>query len=66
MKQLAEANKVIVESIQTISAIMEEVSAHSQETFRVSENNTNIVSAVDKLVEDLSSQAQQLKQTQSV
>ena len=66
VKQLAEANKVIVESIQTISAIMEEVSAHSQETFRVSENNTNIVSAVDKLVEDLSSQAQQLKQTQSV
>lgn len=66
VKQLAEANKVIVESIQTISAIMEEVSAHSQETFRVSENNTNIVSAVDRLVEDLSGQAQQLKQTQSV
>ncbi len=66
VKQLAEANKVIVESIQTISAIMEEVSAHSQETFRVSENNTNIVSEVDRLVEELSSQAQQLKQSQSV
>lgn len=60
VQQLAEANRVIVESIQTISAIMQEVSAHSQETFRVSENNTNIVSAVDRLVEDLSDQAQQL------
>lgn len=66
VKQLAEANRVIVESIQTISAIMEEVSAHSQETFRVSENNTNIVSAVDRLVEDLSDQAQQLKQSQNL
>lgn len=62
VQQLAEANRVIVESIQTISAIMQEVSAHSQETFRVSENNTNIVSEVDRLVEDLSDQAQQLNQ----
>lgn len=65
VKQLEEANRVIVESVQTISAIMEEVSAHSQETFRVSENNTKIVSEVDKLVEDLSDQAQQLKQSQN-
>lgn len=62
VKQLADANKVIVGSIETISAVMEEVSAHSQETFRVSENNTKIVSEVDRLVEDLSGQAQQLKQ----
>ena len=64
VEQLAEANRVIVESVQTISAIMQEVSAHSQETFRVSENNTNIVFAVDRLVGDLSEQAQQLKQMQ--
>lgn len=62
VKQLADANKVIVGSIETISAVMEEVSAHSQETFRVSENNTKIVTEVDRLVEDLSGQAQQLKQ----
>ncbi|MDE7247848.1 MAG: hypothetical protein K2N43_08170 [Lachnospiraceae bacterium] len=64
VKQLEEANKVIVESTQTISSIMQEVSAHSQETFRVSESNTEIVSAVDRLVEDLSDQAQQLNQSQ--
>lgn len=64
VQQLADANRGIVESVQTISAIMQEVSAHSQETFRVSENNTNIVFEVDRLVENLSEQAQQLKQTQ--
>ncbi len=63
VKRLAEANNVIVGSIQTISSIMQEVSAHSQETFTVSENNTRIVSEVDRLVEELSGQAQQLKQS---
>lgn len=65
VKQLAEANRVIVESIQTISAIMQEVSAHSQETFRVSENNTKIVGEVDRLVEGLSGQAKQLNQNRN-
>lgn len=63
VRQLTDANAVIVESVQTISSIMEEVSAHSQETFAASENNTRIVSQVDGLVEDLSSLAQQLKQS---
>lgn len=62
VKQLADANHVIVESIQNISAIMQEVSAHAQETFSVSENNTKIVTEVDRLVEKLSEQAQELKQ----
>ena len=66
VKQLAEANSVIVGSIQTVSAVMQEVSAHSQETFRVSENNTKIVAEVDRLMEDLSSQAKQLEQVQTV
>lgn len=66
VKQLADANSVIVGSIQTVSAVMEEVSAHSQETFRVSENNTKIVEEVDRLMEGLSSQAQQLEQVQTV
>lgn len=65
VRRLTDANAVIVESVQTISSIMQEVSAHSQETFAVSENNTRIVSQVDRLVEDLSSQAQQLKQSQN-
>lgn len=63
--QLTDANAVIVESIQTISSIMQEVSAHSQETFAVSENNTKIVAQVDRLVENLSAQAQQLKQNEN-
>ena len=63
MKQLAEANRVIVESIQTISAVMQEVSAHSQETFRVSENNAKTVTEVERLVEGLSGQAKQLNQS---
>ena len=66
VKQLTVANKVIVENVQTISAIMQEVSAHSQETFRVSEHNTEIVSEVGRLVGDLRDQAQQLNQMQDI
>lgn len=58
--QLAEANSSIVESIQTISAIMEEVSAHSQETYTVSDRNTAIVNEVSKLVGELNDQAVRL------
>lgn len=60
MRQLADANNVIVESIQTISAIMQEVSAHAQETYTVSDRNTKIVGEVERLVEELSDQAEQL------
>ncbi len=66
VKELADANSVIVSSVQTVSAVMQEVSAHSQETFRVSENNTKIVAEVDRLMEDLSSQAKQLEQTHTM
>lgn len=66
MERLAAANSVIVESIQTISAIMEEVSAHSQETYSVSERNTKIVGEVERLVENLSSQAKRLNQSQNM
>ena len=66
VKELADANNVIVSSVQTVSAVMQEVSAHSQETFRVSENNTKIVAEVDRLMEDLSSQAKQLEQTHTM
>lgn len=63
VKRLTDANALIVRSIQTISAIMQEVSARSQDTFVVSENNTKIVSQVVRLMEALSNQAQQLKQS---
>ena len=66
MERMAAANSVIVESIQTISAIMEEVSAHAQETFSVSERNTKIVGEVERLVEDLSEQAKLLNRSQGL
>ena len=47
------ANEDIVEGIQTISAISEEVSAHSSETYDACEENSIMVEDVAKIVEDL-------------
>lgn len=58
---LANSNSKIIESVQTISAISEEVSAHSSETYDISEKNATIVAQVMTIVEDLNSQAQKLK-----
>ena len=60
VSDLADANNIIVESVQTISAITQEVSAHANETYDVCDNNTEIVNDVAKLVEDLNFQAQSL------
>ena len=60
VSRLSEANSGIVESIQTISAIVQEVTAHSQETYTVSDRNTGIVQEVSRLVEHLNDQARQL------
>ena len=60
ISDLAAANSGIVESVQTISAIMEEVSAHSSETYNISDKNIGIVNKVTELVEELSRQAQNL------
>ncbi|MCM1039587.1 MAG: methyl-accepting chemotaxis protein [Roseburia sp.] len=57
---LASANAGIIEGIQTISAVMEEVSAHSNETYEISDKNTSIVNQVTELVESLNRQAQSL------
>lgn len=58
--ELASANKVIVDSIQTISSITEEVSAHSNETYSGSEQNQQIVADVDRLVQSLNEDAEKL------
>ncbi|MCM1143398.1 MAG: methyl-accepting chemotaxis protein [Lachnoclostridium sp.] len=58
--ELAAANSGIIEGVQTVSAVMEEVSAHSGETYNISDKNADIVSQVSKLVEDLNVQAQSL------
>lgn len=58
--ELATANAGIVESVQTISAVMEEVTAHSNETNNTCDRNTDIVNQVAGLVENLSRQAESL------
>ena len=62
VSSLAAANAGIVESVQTISAVMEEVTAHSNETNSTCDRNTDIVNQVAGLVENLSRQAQSLNQ----
>ena len=53
-----------MESIQNISAITEEVSAHAHETYASSEKNTEIVSQVIDIVSSLSDQAEELAKQQ--
>ncbi|MBO4375207.1 MAG: hypothetical protein J5829_08895 [Lachnospiraceae bacterium] len=59
--RLASANNEIVESIQTISAITEEVSAHSTTTCTTTETNRGIVEEVRSLVEEMTDAAEKLK-----
>ena len=62
VNKLADANAGIVENIQTISAITEEVTAHSGETYNSSEENDKTAGEVTDLVSELNNLAQQLKQ----
>ncbi len=62
--ELESANADIVENIQTISAITEEVSAHAGETFNSCDQNTKLVDAVTRIVENLSQDAQRLQQAE--
>lgn len=64
VKMLAKANAEIVESVQNISAITEEVSAHASETFESSQKNVGIVEQVTGIVEMLSEKAEELTQEQ--
>ena len=61
---LAVSNKEIVDSIQTISAITEEVSAHSNETYTASEYNKDTIEEITALVNELSDEAEQLNAMQ--
>lgn len=61
VKDLAGANQVIIESITTISAIVEEVSAHSNQTYDSSQANQQIVKEVEHIVDSLNSNAKVLK-----
>ena len=61
VNNLARANGEIVESIQTISAITEEVSAHSTTTCATSEANRETVMEVQQVVEGMIKSADRLK-----
>lgn len=51
--ELREANDVIVDSIQTISAVSEEVSAHASETISAEEQNTQILDDISNKMQEL-------------
>ena len=60
VSKLASANQEIVESIQTISAITEEVSAHSTTTCEATEQNEQIVESVQEVVTRMIENAEKL------
>lgn len=60
---LETANAGIVESIQTISAVTEEVSAHSSETYDACEKNSSMVSEVTDIVEGLYEETKKIQKT---
>ena len=62
VEKLATANSEIVDSIQTISAISEEVSAHSSMTCQATEANQLILDDVRNIVEDMNNAAKRLKE----
>ena len=61
VNNLESANKKIVDSIQTISAITEEVTAHSQTTCEATGQNQMIVADVQNLVSEMMTNADKLK-----
>ena len=58
---LEDANKDIVENIQTISAITEQISAHANETFNACDENIRMVDSVSHIVENLNDGAKKLQ-----
>ncbi len=60
VRELANANREIVDSISTISAISEEVAAHANDTYAISEQNGVTVSDVVAVSENLRNLAQKL------
>jgi len=61
--KLADSNKEIVDSIQTVSGITKQVSSHSNETYSASEDNQGVLDQVRELVDILNTNAQKLKDT---
>lgn len=53
IEEMKVANQVIVDSIQTISAISEQVSAHANETSSIEEENAGIIQHIDARMKEL-------------
>lgn len=61
VKELEEANRQIIESISTISAISEEVAAHVNRTSETSNHNVELVEGVNNIAVNLGSLADELR-----
>lgn len=61
VKELEEANKQIIESISTISAISEEVAAHVNRTSETSNHNVELVEEVNNIAVNLGSLTDELR-----
>jgi methyl-accepting chemotaxis protein len=61
VEELEATNRDIVESIQTVSAISEEVAAHSSETYDACTQNAELVEDMTRIVKGLNLDAQALK-----
>lgn len=59
VEQLMTANREIADTIQTISAISEEVSAHANETLSAEENNADSISRMAETMQELYKLSQQ-------
>lgn len=53
IEDLKEANSLIAESVQTISAVSEQVSAHAADTASSEEENTAILARIDERMQEL-------------
>ena len=61
MKDLVEANKVIVDSVTTLSAGSEEIAASTQQVSNASEENVVMVRKFSEIMEEISSSLEQLQ-----
>lgn len=57
--ELREANRLIVDSVQTISAISEEVASHASEIMNAEEENADIMNEITEIMGDLVKLAEQ-------
>ena len=53
IRELKEANLVIVESVQRISGVSEEVAANANQTMEAEENNVEILARISKRMQDV-------------